>query len=515
RPWFRSILRPERETVVYWIDRWYRRHLVSVILPCMIVWIWCMVPFPVLDPYDPQIRHPPWNWPNQISSSLSRYLSIRNNPSAPHQSEDNGLSPAGDLPPDYNLFFFVLFYFGFYLFVGLMFITKLFDLYRLNWWPKRLGGSLTYLLTWMSVIILGFTLHFLNLTSGRSSRIDDGDHHDRSGRRRSRRWNYDWERKTVWVLLGFVGMGMPIVACFLKLKSDRRGFYRRSMTETQKTFLENVLGRQIPSSYIRFLWFIGCLIIGILSLMIGQGFASIYLSTLPHSSLDGVYYVWSWTITLQILNGITCWILENKIRSKALLFVFKYYFILTYFIFYRNLFARLKDPSQYLTVQILSSSWILIYYPISMSKLYHKILTVFFSYGKTYAEHLETVAHALYLRNLAENVTMVSFLGWLTILHFGPNHNVYPFFNFKGTDRDNQDPYNYRLTVVASLAIWTIELVSSFFSRVLCFMIYRIDVTNVGLDEFRNYSELLPACIITSVHVLSDMLLFLLKLNFR
>lgn len=67
----------------------------------------------------------------------------------------------------------------------------------------------------------------------------------------------------------------------------------------------------------------------------------------------------------------------------------------TYFIFYRNLFARLKDPTQYLTVQILSSSWILIYYPISMSKFFYRILTIFFSYGKTYPDHLETVAHGL------------------------------------------------------------------------------------------------------------------------
>lgn len=103
-----------------------------------------------------------------------------------------------------------------------MFITKLFDLYRLNWWPKKLGATFTYMLTWATIIGLGVGLHQLNFING---------YHPRNGKE----WNYDWERKTVWVVLEFFGMMMPIFACFLKLKSDRRGFYRRSMTETQKT----------------------------------------------------------------------------------------------------------------------------------------------------------------------------------------------------------------------------------------------------------------------------------------
>lgn len=121
---------------------------------------------------------------------------------------------------------------------------------------------------------------------------------------------------------------------------------------------------------------------------------------------------------------------------------------------------------------------------------------------------------------------MLSFLGWLTILHFGPNSNIYPFFRFENPDKN--DPYTYRLTVTASLCIWTIELVSSFLARGLCWLIHRVHVTDVsggrgvpdyiqtnqccsslkvGLSEFRNYPELVPACIITSIHVLSDMLL--------
>jgi len=71
----------------------------------------------------------------------------------------------------------------------------------------------------------------------------------------------------------------------------------------------------------------------------------------------------------------------------------------------------------------------------------------------------------------------------LTILHFGPNQGIYPFFNF---DSDT-DPYNYRLTFVASLVIWASELGSAFLARVVIWVAYGLDVTNVGLDEFREH----------------------------
>ncbi|KAK4704473.1 hypothetical protein P7C70_g1740, partial [Phenoliferia sp. Uapishka_3] len=137
----------------------------------------------------------------------------------------------------------------------------------------------------------------------------------------------------------------------------------------------------------------------------------------------------------------------------------------------------------------------------------------------------------LYLRNLSENVTMVAFLGWvfsssrfallptklttlsrqLTILHFGPNKPLYPFFSFES----DTDPYNYRLTAIASLIIWATELGSSFLARLVIWFAYKLDVTNIGLDHFREHPELVVACVWCSIHVLSDILLFLIKLNFR
>jgi hypothetical protein len=57
------------------------------------------------------------------------------------------------------------------------------------------------------------------------------------------------------------------------------------MTETQRTFLERQLTGRIPRSYKRFLWFMGCILIALATLTAGQGFASVYLATLPHNSI--------------------------------------------------------------------------------------------------------------------------------------------------------------------------------------------------------------------------------------
>lgn len=98
---------------------------------------------------------------------------------------------------------------------------------------------------------------------------------------------------------------------------------------------------------------------------------------------------------------------------------------------------------------------------------------------------------------------MVAFLGWITILHFGPNNQLYPFFSFESTS----DPYTYRLTIIASLIIWGSELLSSFLARLVIWFCYKLDVTNIGLDEFREHPELVICAIVMSIHVLMDMLL--------
>jgi hypothetical protein len=66
----------------------------------------------------------------------------------------------------------------------------------------------------------------------------------------------------------------------------------------------------------------------LIALLAGQGYASVYLSTLPHTGLDGTAYVAFWTINVNILLLVSHWILEEKVRSRALLFVIKYYYFL-------------------------------------------------------------------------------------------------------------------------------------------------------------------------------------------
>jgi hypothetical protein len=85
-----------------------------------------------------------------------------------------------------------------------------------------------------------------------------------------------------------------------------------------------------------------------------SAYASLFLSTLPHTSLDAGTWVWSWIISRQKsslhLVGVSLWvvavqllaqlsffILGAKVRSRALLFLYKLFFQLVYHVFYRNL----------------------------------------------------------------------------------------------------------------------------------------------------------------------------------
>lgn len=65
-----------------------------------------------------------------------------------------------------------------------------------------------------------------------------------------------------------------------------------------------------------------------MALLAGQGYASVYLSTLPHTGLDGTAYVMFWTINVNVLMLLSQWILEERVRSRALQFCFRYYYFM-------------------------------------------------------------------------------------------------------------------------------------------------------------------------------------------
>ncbi len=96
-----------------------------------------------------------------------------------------------------------------------------------------------------------------------------------------------------------------------------------------------------------------------------------------------------------------------------------------------------------------------------MTSFAHRVVESFNPSPRSWEEYVEGVGLAFYLRNLAQNATMLAFLGWVSILHFGPNQQLYPFFAFD----DKRDPYNYQLTMMGASAIWASELLSSFFAR--------------------------------------------------
>jgi hypothetical protein len=126
---------PSRKTVDNWLSSFWKRHFVLTLLPCLVVWIWVAIPFPVSDPYkdDPFPDIP--NWPKKPGEE-------------------------GGMPLDVNFYFFLFWYvpslfsgvrandryygyftviyvegeliFRMYLAVALFFITNLFSLYRLS-----------------------------------------------------------------------------------------------------------------------------------------------------------------------------------------------------------------------------------------------------------------------------------------------------------------------------------------------------------------------------------------------
>lgn len=187
--------------------------------PFFQVWIWCAMPFP----------------------------------KGSRREHDNGSEANA------HFWFFLIFYYGLYCAIGestfqypqflvahdplspkttgLIYITQLFSLYRLNWWPAALGARKSYLAFWLLSIFTGYAMHRLGLDSlpsvgdwfafiqsdsaGEVDRDDDNE--------------IEWQRKTPWVGLAFATMAMPALVCFAGLRRSGRQTYRHSLTDTQKS----------------------------------------------------------------------------------------------------------------------------------------------------------------------------------------------------------------------------------------------------------------------------------------
>ncbi|KAG0376071.1 hypothetical protein BGX24_008316 [Mortierella sp. AD032] len=441
----------------------------------------------------------PWNPPSNSTSSLSGAMPTGTSAIAGSSMNFTGIDanflPTAPKQPSVviNFWWFLWFYYGFYNAIALLLITKIFNIYSLNWWPKALGGLTSYFIFWLSTQLMGVLVYYFT--------------------------GLEVYRLT-WVFLTFCTMTIPLLVAFLVIRSENRNVYRHSLTVAQKTFLSHSsIESRIPASYTRFLWFCVALAIALSTIVTGELYADQYIQTSrdsdptrdrAHTTIEGLFYVYSWVGTVYILDAITDYIVETRVRSYPLSSIFKLYYFMIYFIFYRNLFVRLRSYEQFVVIQLASSFWVCIFHPICMTHTVYRTLVYLFGITRTYEEYKRQVGRGLFLRNLAENVTMLAFLLWVNILYYGPNAKIYSYFKFE----DRNIEYNHSVTVYASVGIWASELISNFINRMICKKYLGHHVTKEALRDFKEYPELIVAFVLVMVHILQDMLLSLLDLSF-
>jgi len=303
--------------------------------------------------------------------------------------------------------------------------------------------------------------------------------------------------------------------------------------------------RWIPASFVRFIWFCAALFIAMLAYVLGESYAEMYLRTLPHNTFQTIVYVYTWVVTIHLLDGLTGFILGGnegqRVSSYPLGWIFKLYvislnpflsqtniqryFSLTYQTYVRALYARLRSPQQFIYLQVLSSSFLIILGPLTMSKPFHYILTITSINGQTLQAYQKFCARNIYIRSLAECVSMIAFLGSILILHYGSNRDVYPYFAF---DQATTDPpidgggvigggegYDFGLTFYASIVTFACEVVAAWIVRRILWYGWKMDVTGEAKQDLGTWPELLPTGVVVMVHVLQNMFFSIVRLRFH
>ena len=404
-----------------------------------------------------------------------------------------------------NFYFFITVYYGFYNLVGLFWITKVFNMYSLNWWPTLLGFPLSFTIFNLLPLSIGVLLY------------------------RSLPGQLITANLT-WILLTFATMCCPLFIASISLLFQRRHAHHATPSEVQTLFTfrpsSALRSRRpplnhwlrtltLPRSYKRFLWFSLSLFLTLTALVLGEAYAELYLRTLPHSDLETVIYVWSWVLTIHTLDLTTGWILGARVGSYPLGVVFKLYFNLTYQVYVRALYARLRSPSQFMYLQLLSSSIAILWNPITMTRPFHRLLTLLWLNNQSYAGWKKTVGRSFFVRGLAENVSMLAWLGWVLVLHYGANRKVYPYFAFDDRLGEGESGgYTFSLTFWASLGTWAAELCAAWIVRRVFMWGWGFAVTKEGVRDMVNYPELAPALGVVCLHVLLSMLFSIVRLRF-
>lgn len=267
----------------------------------------------------------------------------------PGHGNDHQTPGHGSARVQVNFWFFLFVYYGFYNLTALMWITKVFNIYSLNWWPSTLGFPLT--ITLIAILGLAAPIPVYLVPELRFLTIHN----------------------TAWISWTFIIMAMPVAIafCILMLHERHLGL-RNSLSETQRIFTSSwwtsegdsvadrshqrrrmgrndyaidpdsmlqappsqrgrasamMRRRWLPASFVRFVWFCLALLVGLLAYLIGEAYAEIYLRTLPHNNLETVVYVYSWVITVHLLDALTGWILGvsegERVGSYPLSWIFK------------------------------------------------------------------------------------------------------------------------------------------------------------------------------------------------
>lgn len=251
-----------------------------------------------------------------------------------------------------SFWFFLFVYYGFYNITALIWISKVFNLYSLNWWPQSLGFPITVTLIAVISLAVPIPVYYIDAT------------------------RFLVVHNTAWISWSFVIMAMPIAIALLVLRSNERHIgLRNSLSETQRIFAgapwwsngdvdtwprrdrrrvdygatdpfgsedDSMHGsgyidrpprgaipwrRWFPASFVRFLWFCVAMFIGLMAYVLGEAYAELYLTTLPHNNLETVVYVYGWVITVHLLDALTGWVLGiregERVGSYPLNWVFK------------------------------------------------------------------------------------------------------------------------------------------------------------------------------------------------
>jgi hypothetical protein len=177
----------------------------------------------------------------------------------------------------------------------------------------------------------------------------------------------------------------------------------------------------------------------------------------------------------------------------------------------RALYARLRSPQQFILLQVLSSSSLIILTPLMMSSRFHWLMAVLSLQGQSYGAYQKMCVRNVFIRFMAENASMLAFLGSVVVLHFGANKDVYPYFAFD----DDEDLYTFELTFYASTVTWACELVASFVVAGLIQWLYGISVVVEGKLDLAVWPELLPTSVAVMLHVLQNMLFSIIRLQFH